>query len=239
MTQVTSTTNSFGLTELLALCEVPRDSCPNWFSNPITESTPTNQGGVLTMSSQRSRRALLTMPVDKLRLSMWICLVLRADGIELVGQLISRSTGELAALECMTDDGVSEIEARLAQVGRRLRDRRLGPQSARDSRSNLFRQLPRKQVRRLLAAGIASDSLLLDLDDVELTRYLQRDAGRFKKSLISQGLMLRSPPRRKYPQSCMQSPCFGFCGNNCGESTRMRRKPNLNIQYPSHDYASA
>ncbi len=191
------------------------------------------------MSSQRSKRASLTMPVDKLRLSMWICLVLRADGIELVGQLISRSTSELAALECMTDEGVSEIEAKLAQVGRRLRDRRLGSQSGRDSRSILFRQLPRKQVRRLLAAGIASDSLLLDLDDVELTRYLKRDAGRFKKSLTSQGLMLRSPPRRQHPQSCMQSPCFGFCGNHCGESTRIRRKPNLNIQYPSHDYASA
>jgi hypothetical protein len=187
------------------------------------------------MSSQRSRRAYLTMPIEKLRLSMWICLVLQADGIELLGQLVSRSSSELAALECMTDVGVSEIEDRLAQFGKRLRDRRPSPaQPGRDPRTVLFRQMPRKQIRRLVAAGIATDSLLLDLDDLELARFLKSEASQFKKSLISQGLMLRTPPRRRKALSCMQSPCFGFCGNHCGESARMRRKPNLNMQFPSH-----
>jgi len=180
------------------------------------------------------------MPIDQLGLSMWICLVLRADGIELVGQLVSRSSCEIFGLECMTNDGVAEIEARLARAGRRLRDRRLMPgQPGRDTNRVVFRQLPRKQLRRLVAAGIVSDACLLDLDDLELTRYLKREAGKFKKSLNSQGLMLRSPPRRNHSQNCMQSPCFGFCGNHCGESTRMRRRPNLNMQYPSHEYASA
>jgi hypothetical protein len=168
---------------------------------------------------------------------MWVEMILFADGIELVGQLISKTAAELAGMDCMNAYGVETIEQKLACVGRLLRDRRLQlSQPLRDPRTLVLQQMPQKPIRRLEAIGIDNDSLLLDLSEQELALLLKQEARRVQKSLSSQGLML---PRRFRSRHCAQEPCFGFCDHLCGISQPTRRKSKTPVQYSGHELQSA
>jgi hypothetical protein len=189
------------------------------------------------MTCVRSTKASLTMPIEELRLPMWVEMILHAEGIELVGQLISRTSAEVAGMQCMNAFGVELIEQKLASVGRLLRDRRLQLSQPRsDPRTAVIKQMPRKPLLRLEAIGIDSDSLLLDLSEQELSLLLRKkEAQRLKKSLSSQGLMLA---RRIRSKRCAHEACFGFCAQFCNSAQEVRRKARV-VEYPSHVLESA
>jgi len=171
---------------------------------------------------------------------MWIELILRSDGIELVGQLTSRSSAEVAAIDCMTAQGVEIIEQRLAGVNRRLRDRRLRmSQTLSNSCTLVIQQMPERPRRRLEEVGIFSDASLLDLSEQELARLLKRQAESIKRSLRSQELMLS---KRFYSRHCVQDACFGFCTRLCGSPSTpltLRRKTKAPDEIASRVLESA